>query len=76
MTAKELKVGQTVKYGNVWVKIETLFESKAKNGRPVVSIIGTQLAGVVKHAGFKPYHYSEIKGYEVEFRAETKVKIK
>lgn len=76
MTASELKIGQIVKYGNVWVKIESLTESKAKNGRELMQIVGTQLAGVIKHIGHRPYKYHEVKEYKVEFRKETKVKIK
>lgn len=74
--AKDLKVGQTVKYINVWVKIEDLKQATAKNGRPYMAIKGTQLAGFVKHRGCRPSRVVEIKDFTVEFWNETTVTIK
>lgn len=74
--AKDLKVGQTVKYANVWVRIEELTQSNAKNGRPFMAIKGTQLAGVVKRRDGYRCKSSDIKDYRVDFWNETTVTIK
>ena len=39
--AKDLKVGQDVKFGNHWLNIEKLIEGTQKNGKVFVQVCGT-----------------------------------
>ena len=74
-TAAELKVGMTVKTGNVWIKIETIEQRTQKNGIPYVHITGMQEAGFVKRSnGYK----SKIEACQTwtEFKNATKVTTK
>ena len=38
--AKDLKIGQDVKFGNQWIKIEKLIYGKLKNGNEYVQVVG------------------------------------
>jgi len=46
--AKDLKVGQDVKFGNHWIKIEKLINGTLKNGKGFVQVCGTVYGGTVK----------------------------
>jgi translation elongation factor P/translation initiation factor 5A len=74
--AKDLKVGQTVKFYNVWVKIEIISYSTTKKGRGVVDIIGTHLPGIIKRRGHRDCAVPEIKNYHCNFYSETTVSVK
>jgi len=74
--AKDLKVGMTVKYGNVWVLIKSLRETTFKNGKDKIEIIGTQLEGVIRRSNGIRQKVNKVENYDVEFKASTKVSIK
>lgn len=46
--AKDLKVGQDVKFGNHWVKVEKLIEGTQKNGKGFVQVCGTVYEGRIR----------------------------
>tara|TARA_R110000868_G_C10673624_1_gene746853 strand:- start:350 stop:634 length:285 start_codon:yes stop_codon:yes gene_type:complete len=46
--AKDLKVGQDVKFGNNWIKIENLIEGTQKNGKGFVQVCGTVYEGKIR----------------------------
>ncbi len=46
--AKDLKVGQDVKFGNHWIKIEKLINGTLKNGKGFVQVCGTVYAGRIR----------------------------
>ena len=46
--AKNLKVGQDVKFGNNWIKVEKLIEGTQKNGKGFVNVCGTIYEGKIK----------------------------
>jgi hypothetical protein len=71
---KDLQVNQTMKFGNVWVKIEKLVESTFKNGNPKIEIFGTQLKGFVKRDGRK-IQTPSIK-FETEIKPQTKIEVR
>jgi hypothetical protein len=74
--AKNLEVGQTVKVGNVWVNIEKIGYSKQKNGKDLVNIMGTLLAGIVRRAGGYKHQIEEVKDYGYSIKSLTKVNVK
>jgi len=74
--AKDLKVGMTVKYGNVWVLIESIKQTTFKNKKEKTEIIGTMLEGVIKRSnGFKQKIHAE-NNFSVDFKSSTTVSIK
>jgi hypothetical protein len=46
--AKDLKIGQDVKFGNHWIKIENLIKGFQKNGKGFFQICGTVYEGKIK----------------------------
>ena len=73
--AKDLKVGQDVKFGNNWLKIEKLIEGTQKNGKVFIQVCGTVYEGKIKspHGNRKILaHYSD---YNTP-KAETLVTIR
>lgn len=46
--AKDLKVGQDVKFNDVWMKVEKLIEGTQKNGKGFIQVCGTVYAGKTK----------------------------
>ena len=46
--AKDLKVGQDVKFGNEWMKIEKLIPGTQKNGKGFVNVCGMVYKGTIK----------------------------
>lgn len=74
-TANELKVGMTVKTGNVWIKIETIEQRTQKNGIPYVHITGMQEAGIVKRSNGWKDKIEAIQTW-TEFKNATKVTTK
>ncbi len=46
--AKDLKVGQDVKFGNNWIKVEKLENETLKNGKGIIRVCGTVYATVIK----------------------------
>lgn len=55
--AKDLKVGQDVKFGNEWMKVEELLYGVQKNGIPYVNVCGTVYAGRIRSRyGNRPIH--------------------
>lgn len=73
---KDITTNDTVKYGNVWVKVEEVEHTTLKNGKPCVNITGTKLEGVIKRSnGMKQKIYRE-ENYKVTFKSETKVDVK
>jgi hypothetical protein len=52
--AKYLKVGQDVKFGNEWLKVEKLIQGTQKNGKGFVNVCGTIYKGNIKAgSGYK-----------------------
>tara|TARA_R110000851_G_scaffold326857_1_gene495877 strand:+ start:63 stop:299 length:237 start_codon:yes stop_codon:yes gene_type:complete len=51
--AKDLKVGQDVKFGNQWMKVEELIEGVQKNGKKFVNVCGNVYEGIIKRRGYK-----------------------
>ena len=45
--AKDLRVGQDVKFGNEWLKVEKLIEGSQKNGKGFVNVCGTVYEGKI-----------------------------
>ena len=76
ITAKDLKVGMTVKYCNVWVLIQTLKETTFKNGKEKIEIIGTQLEGVIRRSNGVKQKVTRIENFDIDFKATTKVVVK
>ena len=76
--AKDIKNGQTVKHGNVWVVVENIGNRTRKNGKPYLYITGTGMAGVVKRRGgwYGNDHYPAVKDYGFQVGTETWVNIK
>lgn len=71
---KDLQINDTIKFGNVWVKIEKLVKSTFKNGNPKIKIFGTQLKGFIKRDGRKIIVPS-IK-FQTEIKPQTKVDVR
>jgi hypothetical protein len=46
--AKDLKIGQDVKFGNHWIKVEKLIEGTLKNGKGFVQVCGTVYEGKIR----------------------------
>ena len=46
--AKYLKVGQDVKFGNNWIKIQKLIKGTQKNGKEFIQVCGTVYEGKIK----------------------------
>ena len=74
--AKDLKVGMTVKYCNVWVLIESLKETTFKNGKEKIEVKGTQLEGVIRRSNGIKQRVLRIENFDVDFKATTKVSVK
>ena len=55
--ARDLKVGQDVKFGNHWMKVEELIYGTQKNGKEYVNVCGTVYSGFVRSSyGNRPVH--------------------
>ena len=46
--ANKLKVGQDVKFGNNWIKIQKLIKGTQKNGKEFFQVCGTVYEGKIK----------------------------
>lgn len=46
--AKDLKIGQDVKFGNNWINIEDLIQGTQKNGKGFIQVCGTIYSGKVR----------------------------
>jgi hypothetical protein len=60
--AKDLKVGQDVKFGNHWIKVEKLIQGTQKNGKGFVQVCGTVYEGKIRSSYGKrkvESHYSD-----------------
>ena len=77
LAAKEVKVGQTVKYVNELVVVESIEQTFQKNGKRNIIFTGTRLAGIVKRRnGDRPSPIHEKKDYKVGFGENTMVTVK
>ena len=56
--ARDLKIGQDVKFGNEWMIVEELIYGTQKNGVPYVNVCGTVYAGRIRsrYYGNRPIH--------------------
>ena len=75
ITAQELKVGMDVKFGNLWVKVDSIEKYNLKNGKLVISVSGMSYAATIRRSnGYKEYRESwqQI----ADFKALTKVSIR
>lgn len=74
--AKDLKVGMTVKYGNVWVLIQSIRQTTFKNGKEKTEVVGKMLEGVIRRSnGFRQKIEAE-DNFSVDFKSTTTVSIK
>jgi hypothetical protein len=48
--AKNLKVGEDVKFGNHWIKIQDLINGTQKNGKKFVQVCGIVYEGKIKNS--------------------------
>lgn len=74
--AKDLKAGMTVKYGNVWVLIQSIIQTTFKNGKEKTEVVGKMLEGVIRRSnGFNQKIEAE-DNFSLDFKSTTTVTIK
>jgi len=74
--AKDLTIGQDVKFGNYWIKIENLIGGVQGNGNGFIQVCGTVYGAVIKRRGCKSNviksHYNDCNRPKLE----TKVTVR